>query len=101
MQVWHKLEDIPAGFGPTLLSVGNFDGVHRAHTRVLADIVARARELGYKAVAVTFEPHPARILRPDSGLKLLTPDSRENSPARSQLALMQFSCFLSPAICLS
>jgi riboflavin kinase/FMN adenylyltransferase len=73
MQVWHKREDIPAGFGPTLLSVGNFDGVHRAHTRVLGHIVARARELGYKAVAVTFEPHPARILRPDSGLKLLTP----------------------------
>jgi riboflavin kinase / FMN adenylyltransferase len=73
MQVWYKLEDVPAGFGPTLLSVGNFDGVHRAHTRVLADIVARARELGCKAVAVTFEPHPVRILRPDSGLKLLTP----------------------------
>jgi riboflavin kinase / FMN adenylyltransferase len=73
MQVWHKLEDIPGGFGPTLLSVGNFDGVHRAHTRVLANIVARARELGCKAVAVTFEPHPVRILRPDSSLKLLTP----------------------------
>src|SRR5271166_1344760 len=73
MQVWHKLEDVPAGFGPTLLSVGNFDGVHRAHARVLAHIVGRARERGLKAVAVTFEPHPMRILRPDSGLKLLTP----------------------------
>jgi riboflavin kinase/FMN adenylyltransferase len=73
MQVWHKLEDVPAGFGPTLLSVGNFDGVHRAHARVLALIVGRAREQGLKAVAVSFEPHPMRILRPDSGLKLLTP----------------------------
>jgi len=73
MQVWHKLEDVPADFGPTLLSVGNFDGVHRAHTRVLANIVPRARAQGLKAVAVTFEPHPMRILRPDSGLKLLTP----------------------------
>src|SRR5579863_9303326 len=73
MQIFHKLEDIPAGFGPTLLSVGNFDGVHRAHTRVVANIVARARDQGRKSVAVTFEPHPVRILRPDSGLKLLTP----------------------------
>jgi riboflavin kinase/FMN adenylyltransferase len=73
MHFFHKLEDVPVGFGPTLLSVGNFDGVHRAHTRVLANIVARAREQGRKALAVTFEPHPARILRPDSGLKLLTP----------------------------
>jgi riboflavin kinase/FMN adenylyltransferase len=53
--------------------VGNFDGVHRAHARVLSEIVARARANGGKAVAVTFEPHPARILKPESGLKLLTP----------------------------
>jgi len=73
MQVFHKLEDVPAGFGPSLISVGNFDGVHRAHAYVLGEIVRRARESGGKAVAVTFEPHPARILRPASGLKLLTP----------------------------
>lgn len=73
MQVFHKLEDVPAGFGPSLISVGNFDGVHRAHAHVLGEIVRRAREGGGKAVAVTFEPHPGRILRPDSGLKLLTP----------------------------
>jgi riboflavin kinase/FMN adenylyltransferase len=73
MEVFHKLEDIPAEFGPSLVSVGNFDGIHRAHASVLVEIVNRAREVGGKAVAVTFEPHPARILRPDSGLKLLTP----------------------------
>jgi riboflavin kinase/FMN adenylyltransferase len=73
MQVFHKLDDVPAAFGPSLLSVGNFDGVHRAHAHVLGEIVRRARQSGGKAVAVTFEPHPARILRPDSGLKLLTP----------------------------
>jgi riboflavin kinase/FMN adenylyltransferase len=77
MQVFHKLEDVPAGFGPTLLSVGNFDGVHRAHTHVLKDIVQRAREQGLQAIAVTFEPHPARILRPDSGLKLITPTAEK------------------------
>ncbi|MGB8580343.1 MAG: bifunctional riboflavin kinase/FAD synthetase [Candidatus Sulfotelmatobacter sp.] len=73
MQVFHKLEDIPAEFGPSLVSVGNFDGVHRAHAHVLGEIVRGARQGGGKAVAVTFEPHPARILRPDSTLKLLTP----------------------------
>jgi riboflavin kinase/FMN adenylyltransferase len=73
MQVFHKLEDVPADFGPSFLSVGNFDGVHRAHAHVLGEIVRRARQGGGKAVAVTFEPHPSRILRPDAGLKLLTP----------------------------
>ena len=73
MLVFHKLEDVPAGFGPSLVSVGNFDGVHRAHAHVLGEIVRRAPQREAKAVAVIFEPHPARILRPDSGLKLLTP----------------------------
>jgi riboflavin kinase/FMN adenylyltransferase len=73
MQIFHKLEDVPANFGPALVSVGNFDGVHRAHAHVLREIVSRARASGAKAIAVTFEPHPTRILRPEAGLKLLTP----------------------------
>lgn len=73
MQIFRTLDEIPADFGPTLISVGNFDGVHRAHARVLGEIVSRARDHKAKAVAVTFEPHPARILRPQSDLKLLTP----------------------------
>jgi riboflavin kinase/FMN adenylyltransferase len=75
MQVFRKLDDVPAGFGPSLVSVGNFDGIHRAHAHVLSEIVARAR--GAKAVAVTFEPHPARILRPDAPLKLITPTAEK------------------------
>jgi len=73
MQVFHKLEDVPESFGPSLVTVGNFDGVHRAHAHVLREIVQRAGRDGAKAVAVTFEPHPARILRPDSQLRLITP----------------------------
>jgi riboflavin kinase / FMN adenylyltransferase len=73
MQAFHKLEDVPEDFGPALLSVGNFDGVHRAHQNVLAEIVRGAKQRGARAMAVTFEPHAVRILRPDSDLKLLTP----------------------------
>ena len=73
MLVFRNLEEVPTNFGPTYVSVGNFDGVHRAHAHVLAEIVARAAAHGGKAVAVTFEPHPARILKPEAGLKLLTP----------------------------
>lgn len=77
MQLFHKLEDVPKNFGPTLVSIGNFDGVHRAHSNVLRQIVDRARPQGAKAIAVTFEPHPVRILRPDSGLKLITPTAEK------------------------
>lgn len=77
MQIFHRLEEVPADFGPTIVSVGNFDGVHRAHASVLREIVARAQKRNAKAVAITFEPHPARILRPESGLKLLTPTTEK------------------------
>jgi len=60
-----------------MVSVGNFDGVHRAHTHVSKEIVRRAREQGVRAMAVTFEPHPVRILRPDSELKLITPTTEK------------------------
>src|SRR5437868_3264583 len=73
MKVFHKLEDVPVDFGPTVISVGNFDGVHCAHKRVIEAVVDRAKQLRAKSLAVTFEPHPIRILRPEAAPKLLTP----------------------------
>jgi riboflavin kinase/FMN adenylyltransferase len=73
MKILRNLEELPKPYGPSLVSVGNFDGVHRAHQRVLAEIVLRSKQRGASSLAVTFEPHPVRILRPDSPLKLLTP----------------------------
>src|SRR5207237_8879529 len=56
-----------------VMSFRTWEGDHRAHAHVLREIVRGARMMGAKAIAVTFEPHPARILRPDSTLKLLAP----------------------------
>lgn len=77
MKLFHKIDDIPADFGPAIVSVGNFDGVHRAHAHVLGEMLTRARQKNAKAVAVTFEPHPMRILRPDSSFKLITPTAEK------------------------
>lgn len=73
MQIFRKLEELPQHFDRSVVSVGNFDGVHRAHRRVLTTMVERARALKAKAVAVTFDPHPIRILRPAEAPLLLTP----------------------------
>lgn len=73
MKVFRHLEEVPENFGPTVVSVGNFDGVHRAHQAVLREVVARARQLGGHAMAMTFDPHPTHILRPERNLKLITP----------------------------
>ncbi|HZU22000.1 MAG TPA: bifunctional riboflavin kinase/FAD synthetase [Terriglobales bacterium] len=72
MQVFRSFEQVPDDFGPAVVSVGNFDGVHAAHREVLARVVSRARETAGRAVAVTFEPHPMRVLRPDLAPRLIT-----------------------------
>ena len=56
----------------TTVTVGTFDGVHRGHQAVLAEIVARARAAGRASVLVTFEPHPLTVVAPDRAPCLLT-----------------------------
>ena len=56
MQVFLKLDDIPAEFGPSLVSVGNFDGVHRAHAHVLGEIEENLHSCGQWLVLRTALP---------------------------------------------
>jgi riboflavin kinase/FMN adenylyltransferase len=70
--VYRSLGDIPAGFGPSIAAIGNFDGVHRGHQEILRSATDEARERGMKSVAITFDPHPAQLLYPKEAPKLLT-----------------------------
>jgi riboflavin kinase/FMN adenylyltransferase len=73
MDIYRKIDELPRELGATVISVGNFDGVHRAHRLVIREIVQRARELRATSMVVTFFPHPVRILRPDAAPRLITP----------------------------
>jgi riboflavin kinase/FMN adenylyltransferase len=73
MQVFGSIAEIPASLGRSVIAIGNFDGVHRGHLSILGDVCARARSRGAAAVAVTFDPHPLRVLRPERAPKLITP----------------------------
>ena len=75
MKIFRSLEEIPGDFGPTVVSVGNFDGVHLGHLHVLGQVIQRARATNTQAMAVTFDPHPLRILRPDAAPRLITPQA--------------------------
>ncbi len=69
--VWRSLADVPNDLGPTVVTVGNFDGVHRGHLAVLAELVAAARARGAKAIAVTFDPHPKAVHDPEHQPELI------------------------------
>lgn len=72
MERWTDLDEVPPGYGPSVVTLGNFDGVHRGHRGVLLRMVADARATGARAVAVTFDPHPAQVHHPDSAPPLVT-----------------------------
>lgn len=72
MERWNDLGEVPEGFGPSVVTLGNFDGVHAGHRAVLGEVVTRARAGGAHAVAITFDPHPLQVLHPDRAPELIT-----------------------------
>lgn len=72
MRLYRSLDEIPADFGPCALTIGNFDGVHFGHRRILRQVVALAAARGWKPAVLTFDPHPTQVVAPDRTPVLLT-----------------------------
>ncbi len=72
MSPFSQLDDLHQISGPVVLAIGVFDGVHLGHRAVIERALTDARTLSGTAVVVTFDPHPARVLRPDKAPRLLT-----------------------------
>ncbi|AVP68359.1 bifunctional riboflavin kinase/FAD synthetase [Rhodococcus hoagii] len=81
MQRWRGLDDVPADWGRCVLTIGVFDGVHRGHAQLISRAVDAARERGIPSVLMTFDPHPAEVVRPGSHPAQLT-----TLPRRAELA---------------
>ncbi|MFV2068775.1 MAG: bifunctional riboflavin kinase/FAD synthetase [Pirellulales bacterium] len=65
MRILRNLDDLPDSARSGAVAIGNFDGVHLGHARIVERLVAKAREVGGPSVVFTFDPHPVRLLRPD------------------------------------
>jgi riboflavin kinase/FMN adenylyltransferase len=76
MRVYRSLEAVPADFGPCALTIGNFDGVHLGHRKILRRVVETARERGWKSAVLTFDPHPTRVVAPERTPLLLSAPER-------------------------
>ncbi len=71
MERWADLQGVPSDLGQTVVSLGNFDGVHLGHRWALTHLVKQARARNAVAVAITFEPHPLQVLYPERAPELL------------------------------
>jgi len=63
---WYGLADVPAGWGESVVTIGEFDGVHRGHQRIVARAAEIGREHNLPVVVITFDPHPDEVIRPGS-----------------------------------
>jgi riboflavin kinase/FMN adenylyltransferase len=64
VQLWHGLDDVPAGWDSCVATVGVFDGVHRGHQRIVSHALDAARGVQLPVVVITFDPHPDEVVRP-------------------------------------
>ncbi len=72
VQVYRSLSEPRTAFGPCVLTIGNFDGVHRGHQELMRRVRDAARFEGVKAAVLTFDPHPAKVVAPERMPRLLT-----------------------------
>jgi riboflavin kinase/FMN adenylyltransferase len=69
--ICHYPDDAPPRWHNPVLALGNFDGLHRGHAKILDRVRRRAGERGGTSAAMTFDPHPPRVVRPDKAPPLL------------------------------
>jgi len=72
VRIWRSIDEVPPDLGPTAVVIGNFDGVHLGHRHVLTRAREVADERDLTLVAVTFDPHPMAVLRPEHAPSSLT-----------------------------
>jgi riboflavin kinase / FMN adenylyltransferase len=69
---WQGLDEVPAGWGDSVVTIGEFDGVHCGHQSIVARAAQLGRERGLPVVVVTFDPHPDEVIRPGSHPPILS-----------------------------
>ena len=72
MKLYHSLDEFPGSERRSALTIGNFDGVHRGHCKVIDELKRLATKHDARAVVFTFAPHPVRVLKPEAAPPPLT-----------------------------
>jgi riboflavin kinase/FMN adenylyltransferase len=84
MKIYRSLAEAPRDFGPSALTIGNFDGVHFGHRRILRRLREIAEARGWKSSVLTFDPHPTRVVAPERSPCLMTSPNRRAELMREE-----------------
>ncbi|MDD2585207.1 MAG: bifunctional riboflavin kinase/FAD synthetase [Syntrophomonadaceae bacterium] len=77
MEIVKEINNFKPSNRPLYLALGNFDGVHKGHKKIITELVEKAKKNGAIAAALIFDPHPAKVLNPDKAPKLLVNSERK------------------------
>ena len=72
LKLYRSLEEIPADFGPSVVTIGNFDGVHCGHRKILELAKRLAQRHGWRTATLTLDPHPLQVVAPERAPRLMT-----------------------------
>ena len=84
MKIYRSLDAVPADFGPSALTIGNFDGVHLGHRQILRRLKQLADAHGWKPSVLTFDPHPLSVVAPHRAPHLMTSPGRRAELMRQE-----------------
>ena len=73
MNIIYDLNELKRPLRKPVLTIGNFDGVHKGHLVLFDKVKARAKAIGGESAIMTFEPHPIKVMKPGNGPPLITP----------------------------
>ncbi|MBF0568549.1 MAG: bifunctional riboflavin kinase/FAD synthetase [Nitrospirae bacterium] len=73
MEIIRGLQNLTKTYHNPIITLGNFDGVHAGHRRILERVKAASDSAGGTSIVITFDPHPVKVVNPQRGLKILTP----------------------------
>ncbi len=73
MRIIKGIENVRSRFKNPVVTIGNFDGVHRGHQKIFHKVIENAKKVKGTSITITFDPHPIQLISPEKGVKMLTP----------------------------
>jgi riboflavin kinase/FMN adenylyltransferase len=94
MEIIKDIDSLKKSYPNTVLTIGNYDGVHLGHQKILSMVGKKAEEIGGTSMVMTFDPHPVKVIAPEKNVKLLTtPEEKARLIAKMGIDVLLFITF--------